>query len=131
MSHPAADGDRRLQDHPLLGALPDAPSVHLTFDGRAIAARGGEPIVAALLAAGVRVFRTMPVSGEARGGWCMVGRCGDCAVVVDGRPDVPACVTAVADGMAVGTQHGHGGDDCDLGAAFAERAAGDVDGDDR
>lgn len=112
----AVDDDaRRVRDHPLLGPLPASPTVRLTFEGRPIAARAGEPIVAALLAAGVRVFRTMPRSGEARGGWCMVGRCGDCAVVVDGRPNVPACVTPVAEGMVVHSQHGLGADAWDFG----------------
>jgi len=110
-----ADDDRRVHDHTLLGPLPASPAVRLTFDGRPIAARAGEPIVAALLAAGVRVFRTMPRSGEARGGWCMVGRCGDCAVVVDGIPNIPACVTPVAEGMVVHSQHGLGDDAWDLG----------------
>lgn len=111
------DDDRRVHDHPLLGPLPLAAAVRLAFDGRPIAAHAGEPIAVALLAAGVRVFRTMPRSGEARGGWCMVGRCGDCFVVVDGRPNVPACVTPVAEGMVIQTQHGLGDDAWDLGDA--------------
>lgn len=125
----AVEDDHRVQDHPLLGPLPASPAVHLTFDGRPITARAGEPIVAALLAAGVRVFRTMPRSGEARGGWCMVGRCGDCAVVVDGIPNVPACVTPVAAGMVVQTQHGLGDDAWDLGdGSVAEGGAPAPDG---
>jgi 2Fe-2S iron-sulfur cluster binding domain len=107
---PFAADDRRVHDHPLLGPLPPAPAVPFTFDGRPLAARGGEPIAAALLANGVRVFRTMPRSGEARGGWCLVGRCPDCLVIVDGRPNVRACVTPVVAGMRVATQHGLGDD---------------------
>jgi len=83
-------------------------SVTITFDGRAISAVTGEPLIAALLAAGVRVLRHMPRTGEARGGYCLVGRCSDCMVVVSGTPNVRACVTPVADGMIVETQHGLG-----------------------
>ena len=102
--------DPRVRDHPRLGPLPDAPGVRFTFDGRPLAGRAGEPIAAALLAAGVRVFRTMPRTGEARGGSCLVGRCADCWVVVDGEPNVRACLEPVRDGMAVRTQRGLGED---------------------
>ncbi len=70
--------------------------------------RAGEPIAVALLAAGVRIFRTMPRFGDARGGYCMVGRCTDCMVIVDGVPGIRACVTPVTAGLDVRTQHGLG-----------------------
>ncbi len=98
----------------MLAPLPPAPEVMFTFDGRTIPARDGEPIVAALLAAGVRVLRTMPGSGEPRGGYCLVGRCSDCLVVVDGRPNVRACITPVRAGLRVATQRGLGEDAWDL-----------------
>ena len=101
-------GAGRVLDHPLLGTLPDVPSVVFTFDGVPVTGRVGEPIAAALLAAGVRVFRTTPRFGDARGGYCLIGRCTDCAVVVDGVPGVPACVTPVRAGMVVRRQHGLG-----------------------
>jgi aerobic-type carbon monoxide dehydrogenase small subunit (CoxS/CutS family) len=50
----------------------------------------------------------MPRFGDARGGYCMIGRCTDCLVVVDGLPNVPACRTPVSAGQAVRTQHGLG-----------------------
>ena len=122
---PATDAafDRRIRSHPLLGPLPPASEIAFTFDDRPIVARAGEPIAAALLAAGVRVFRTMPRSGEARGGWCMVGRCTDCLVVVDGRPNVRACVTPVAPGIRVATQHGLG-EDSEQPAGRADAGSG-------
>lgn len=101
-------GVRRIVDHPMLGTLPDAATVRFTFDGAPIEAREGEPIAAALLAAGVRLLRTMPRYGGPRGGYCMIGRCADCAVVVDGVPNVPACVTPVRNGMSVARQRGLG-----------------------
>jgi hypothetical protein len=101
-------GATRITAHPILGDLPPVPLVEFTFDGVAVSARDGEPIAAALLAAGYRVLRTMPRSAGARGGYCMIGRCTDCLVVVDGRPNVPACRTPVSAGQAVQTQHGLG-----------------------
>ena len=95
----------RIVEHPVLGALAPAPAVTFTFDGARIEGRKGEPIAAALFAAGYRVLRTMPRLGDARGGYCMVGRCADCLVIVDGVPNVPACVTPVAPGLDVRTQH--------------------------
>ena len=105
----------RIVEHPVLGALAPAPAVTFTFDGARIEGRKGEPIAAALFAAGYRVLRTMPRLGDARGGYCMVGRCADCLVIVDGLPNVPACVTPIAAGMDVRIQHGRG-----------ERAVGDA-----
>jgi hypothetical protein len=101
-------GATRITTHPILGHLPPVPLVEFTFDGAAVSGRDGEPIAAALIAAGYRVLRTMPRFGDARGGYCMVGRCPDCLVVVDGLPNVPACRTPVSAGQAVRTQHGLG-----------------------
>ncbi len=65
-------------------------------------------LAAALFANGVRVFRTMPRTGRPRGGFCFAGRCSDCQVIVDGVPNVMACVTPLREGMRVQTQHGVG-----------------------
>ena len=101
-------GAGRLTEHPTLGPLVSAPAVTMIVDGQLIEAREGEPIAAALLAAGVRVLRTMPRFGDPRGGYCMIGRCADCAMIVDGEPNVLTCVTPVRDGMVVQIQHGLG-----------------------
>lgn len=84
------------------------PLVELTLDGFRIGGREGEPLAVALLAAGVQVVRTMPESGEPRGGFCFSGRCADCLMIVDGISGVRACMTAVREGMRVETQHGFG-----------------------
>jgi hypothetical protein len=101
-------GARRLNHHPLLGTLPQADEVAFTLDGRHVSGRAGEPILAALLASGVRVCRTMPRSGEARGGYCLVGRCTDCLMQVDGEPNVRTCLTPLRAGIRVATLHGFG-----------------------
>src|SRR6476620_11575159 len=96
--------DGRIASHPLLGPLPDVGMVSLTVDGFEIVGRPGEPIAAALLANGIRRFRTMPKSGNTRGGFCFAGRCSDCQMIVDGEPNVMACMTLVREGMRVETQ---------------------------
>ena len=103
-----ASGAERIRDHPILGPLPDVEIVTFTCDGVAVEGRTGEPIAAALLAAGWRVFRTMPRFGDPRGGYCMVGRCTDCLMVVDGVPNVRVCLTPIASGLDVRTQIGLG-----------------------
>ena len=100
--------ERRILDHPVLGLLPDVRELSLTVDGVAAGARPGETIAAAVLAKGIRVFRTMPKAGAPRGGFCFVGRCSDCQIIVDGVPNVMACTTLVRDGMVVETQQGVG-----------------------
>ncbi len=99
-------GAARITSHQILGDLPHGRRIEFTFDGAAVGGREGEPIAAALFAAGYRVLRTMPRFGDARGGYCMIGRCADCMVVVDGVPNVPACLTPVSTGLVVRTQSG-------------------------
>ena len=99
-------GAARITAHPILRDLLQAPDIEFTFDGSVVRGREGEPIAAALFAAGYRVLRTMPRFGDARGGYCMIGRCTDCMVVVDGIPNVPACMTPVTAGLDVRTQYG-------------------------
>ena len=101
----------RIETHSILEPLPAVAMVRFSFDGRTVEGRPGEPIAVALLAAGIRVFRTMPRFGDARGGYCMVGRCADCMVVVDGVPGTRACVTPVNAGLDVRTQFGLGESD--------------------
>jgi D-hydroxyproline dehydrogenase subunit gamma len=76
------------------------------FDGRAVPARDGDSVAAALLAAGIRVTRHTAASGASRGPYCMMGACFDCVAVVDGRAGTQTCMVAVRDGMQVATQDG-------------------------
>lgn len=99
---------RRLLDHPVLGPLPPAAVVPFTLDGVPMVGREGEPFAAALLAAGVRVFRTMPRLAASRGPYCLVGRCSDCLMTIDGVTNVRTCLESVRPGAHVVTQHGVG-----------------------
>ena len=86
--------------------VPETGTVTVYFDGRAITARAGDSVAAALLAGGVAVTRQSPVTGAVRGPYCMMGACFDCLAVVDGRPSVQTCMTPVRDGMRIERQDG-------------------------
>jgi predicted molibdopterin-dependent oxidoreductase YjgC len=94
--------------HPILGNLGDKKELTIYFDGKPLKAREDEPIAAALLSAGIRVFRKTKKRGENRGLFCAIGRCTDCMMVVDGKPNVRTCITPVQEGMRVQTQYGLG-----------------------
>ena len=80
----------------------------ILVDGEAVAAYPGETVAAALIAAGRRGTRATMRRGEPRGLYCGMGLCFECVMVVNGQPNVRACVTAVAPGMRVETQRGLG-----------------------
>lgn len=101
-------GSWRIKTHPILGSPPERPVVEIIVDGRAIRAFDGEPVAAALLANGMKVFRYTESRGEPRGLSCAIGQCTDCMMTVDGVPNVRTCVTPVRPGMRVQTQHGLG-----------------------
>jgi predicted molibdopterin-dependent oxidoreductase YjgC len=88
--------------------VPSGDSVEFTFEGQSIAAFTSDSIASALLAAGIRTFTVTEVAGEERGGFCFVGRCADCLVIVDGQANQRACSTPVREGMNVRIQRGHG-----------------------
>ncbi|MCK4473443.1 MAG: (2Fe-2S)-binding protein [Anaerolineae bacterium] len=98
----------RVLDHPILGEAKLGRKITIEVDGQPIAAFEGEPIAAALLAAGYKVFRYTVKKSEPRGVFCAIGRCTDCVMTVDGRPNVRTCITPAVDGMKVQTQAGLG-----------------------
>lgn len=97
------DAGLRVGRHPVLGELRKGREVLICVDGRYIPAREGEPLAAALFAAGVRRTRYSRKRGEPRGPFCMVGRCTECLMTVDGKPNVRTCITPVREGMRVET----------------------------
>jgi predicted molibdopterin-dependent oxidoreductase YjgC len=98
----------RITHHPILGDQPEAGEVTITVDGAPLKAREGEMIAAALTAAGIKRLRTTSKTHEPRGVFCAIGRCTDCVMVVNGRPNVRTCVTPVQEGMVVSSQEGLG-----------------------
>ncbi|MDD3717150.1 MAG: (2Fe-2S)-binding protein [Actinomycetota bacterium] len=95
--------DLRVGRHAVLGEMEGGKLVTIYVDGVPLKAREGEPIAAALYAHGIRTTRYSPRLGEPRGPFCMIGRCTECAMTVDGEPNVRTCMTAVRDGMRVDT----------------------------
>jgi len=84
------------------------PAVRFTFDGREFTAQAGQSIAGALLAAGVRSWRTTRVDRAPRGLFCGIGVCFDCLVDVNGQPGIRACLTDIHEGDVVLTQEGAG-----------------------
>lgn len=76
------------------------------FDGTAVPFAAGQSVGAALLAAGVRSWRTTRREGRPRGIFCGIGVCFDCLVTVDGAPNRRACLVRAEDGLEVRTQKG-------------------------
>ena len=98
----------RITGHPILDDLKDRRKVRICVDGKDIEAFEGEPIAATLFAHGVKVLRHTPVLNEPRGIFCNRGRCTDCIMKVNGRPNVRTCVTMVTEGMVIETLQGLG-----------------------
>jgi aerobic-type carbon monoxide dehydrogenase small subunit (CoxS/CutS family) len=98
----------RISGHPILDDLEDRKKVRIWVDGKEIEAFEGEPIAAALFAQGIKVLRHTPVLNEPRGVFCNRGRCTDCIMKVNGKPNIRTCITMVKNGMVIETLHGLG-----------------------
>ncbi|MGN0438935.1 MAG: (2Fe-2S)-binding protein [Lachnospiraceae bacterium] len=98
--------DTRITEHPILGVQEKGRLVTFTYNGKEVTGYEGEPIAAALKAAGLMVHRYTKKEHKPRGIFCAIGRCTDCVMVVDGVPNVRTCVTPLKEGMQVKTQYG-------------------------
>jgi predicted molibdopterin-dependent oxidoreductase YjgC len=98
----------RILEHPILGKIEERKKITIYLDDKKIPAFEGEPIAAALAAAGTKVFRLTSEKNEPRGIFCAIGRCTDCVMTVNGEPNVRTCVTLAREGMKVETQKGLG-----------------------
>ncbi len=97
----------RIENHPIL-RFPSRETVQFIFDGEPMTGYAGEPIAAALHAAGVKVLAHSHKDGRPRGFYCAIGNCSSCKMMVDGRPNVRVCVEPLREGMRVCTQQGKG-----------------------
>ena len=96
----------RIQEHPILGEPQKGRSIEFTHDGNVMEGFEGEPIAVALRAAGVMAHRHTKKYDKPRGIFCAIGRCTDCVMVVNGKPNVRTCITSLEEGMTVETQYG-------------------------
>ena len=96
----------RIAEHPILGKQEKGRIVTFTYNGKPMQGYEGEPIAAALKAAGVMIHRYTKKQHKPRGIFCAIGRCTDCVMVVNGKPNIRTCVTPLEEGMTVQTQDG-------------------------
>lgn len=96
----------RILEHPILGNMTKERKVIFTFDGKEVTGFEGEPIAVALKAHGFMVHRYTSKLHEPRGIFCAIGRCTDCVMIVDGKPNIRTCITPLKEGMTVQTQFG-------------------------
>ncbi len=87
-------------------AIERGNQMQFSFDGTPVKAYGGETVAGALLAHGIRALRKSEKIGEFRGVFCGMGGCFECRMVINGQPNIRACVTAVEPGMMVEIQSG-------------------------
>lgn len=96
----------RIETHPILGKAPEKREVTFTYNGQEMKGLEGEPIAIALKANGVMAHRYTAKSHEPRGVFCAIGRCTDCVMIVNDKPNVRTCITPLEEGMKVETQYG-------------------------
>jgi sarcosine oxidase subunit alpha len=80
--------------------MPD--SITLRVNGTAVTVPEGASVAAAILAAGVTVFRRS-VTGQPRGPLCGMGICFECRATIDGTRHQRTCQLPVRSGMEVQT----------------------------
>ena len=66
---------QRITEHPILGKPEKGELVEFLYDGKPLKGYEGEPIAAALKAAGVMVHRHTTKLDRPRGVFCAIGRC--------------------------------------------------------
>ncbi len=88
--------------------------VTITLDGAPLLAERGEPIAAALIAAGKMVIARSPKFHRPRGPACMRAACDGCLARVDETPNIMTCMVAAEEGTAVVSQNRLGPREVDL-----------------
>ena len=78
----------RIVEHPVLGAFNKGKKIAFSYNGQPLEGYEGEPIAAALKAAGIEIHRYTAKEHQPRGIFCAIGRCTDCVMVVNGEPNV-------------------------------------------
>ncbi|NKE43814.1 (2Fe-2S)-binding protein [Roseomonas frigidaquae] len=79
----------------------DRPEISFTFEDRAMTARQGDTLLTAILAGDGAFLRESEFGDGHRAGFCLMGACQDCRVVLEGSGRVRACTTLLQPGMRV------------------------------
>jgi sarcosine oxidase subunit alpha len=89
-----------------MARLPQFPAnCTIEVEGRPVAARAGESVASALLAAGKPLLARSPKYHRPRGPFCLSGSCGSCLMRIDGLPNQLACRIPCRDGLAARQQN--------------------------
>ena len=106
-----AHGFRRLE---IAARFTQSPPAWVMWDGRALAARPGEPLAVTLLAHGIYILGRSSKYHRPRGMFCGAGSCGQCVMQVDGLPSTRACLARAVDRSVIRSQNTIGGAPYDL-----------------
>jgi predicted molibdopterin-dependent oxidoreductase YjgC len=79
----------------------DRETIAIIVDGAEVAAKRGDTLLTAILAAGLGAVRVSEFGDGPRAGFCWMGACQDCWVSVEGEGTRRACTTLAEPGMAV------------------------------
>jgi sarcosine oxidase subunit alpha len=88
--------------------------VTIALDGEPIEAIEGEPVAAALIAAGKIALARSPKFHRPRGPSCFRAACDGCLARVDGAPNTMMCLIAAKEGMEITSQNTLGSRELDL-----------------
>ncbi len=99
--------DGYITEHPIL-KFERGNKVTFYFEDQELVGYEGQPIAAALHAAGIKVLSISEKYKRPRGFFCAVGKCSSCLMEVDGRPNVMVCMEPLRRGMRVRRQKGRG-----------------------
>jgi sarcosine oxidase subunit alpha len=88
---------------PRLVSFPTAVTIRI--DGTPYPARVGEPVVAALMAAGTMTLGRSPKYHRPRGAFCLSGSCAGCLLRIDGLPSRYACRAGCREGLSGESQN--------------------------
>jgi C-terminal peptidase prc len=107
--------DKELRGFP--GVATGGERITIEFEGSPVPAVAGEPVAAALFAAGIRTLGRSPKYHRPRGLFCLDGHCASCTMRVDGRPNRRSCVVPARAGLTCERQNAFPSADVDLLAA--------------
>ncbi|MFY9330434.1 MAG: (2Fe-2S)-binding protein [Candidatus Nanopelagicales bacterium] len=82
------------------------PLCTVVIDGRPVQVSPGMSVAAAMMSTGLRAWRSTRHGQAPRGLFCGIGACFDCLVMLNGEPNVRACLVTVEPGDAITTQGG-------------------------
>jgi len=80
--------------------------ISFQVDGKAVKCPPGMTVAGALVQIGHPILRVTEIEKGLRSVFCGMGVCFECAMTIDGRSSVRACMTPVTEGMTVMTQRG-------------------------